>query len=75
MVKRTDAGRGEEASAEDFYEAICAGLLPVAERFDHIGFCFSYPSEILLNRDGRLLRWTKEIQIPEMVGSCVWVRI
>ena len=71
VVKRTMPGRGEEASAKDFYEAICAGLLPVAERFDHIGFCFSYPSEILPNRDGRLLRWTKEIQIPEMVGSCV----
>jgi hexokinase len=43
----------------------------VADRFDRIGFCFSYPAEILPNRDGRLLRWTKEIEIPELVGSCV----
>ena len=71
VVKRAMPGRGKEVSAEDFYKAICAGLLPVAERFDRIGFCFSYPAEILSNRDGRLLRWTKEIQIPEMVGSCV----
>ena len=71
VVKRAMPGRGEEVSAEVFYEAICAGLLPMAERFDRIGFCFSYPAEILPTRDGRLLRWTKEIQIPEMVGSCV----
>ena len=71
VVKRAMPGRGAEVSAADFYESICAGLLPVADRFDRIGFCFSYPAEILPNRDGRLLRWTKEIQIPEMVGSCV----
>ncbi|MAS97481.1 MAG: hypothetical protein CMF29_00905 [Kiritimatiellaceae bacterium] len=71
VVKRAMPGRDEEVSAEDFYEAICAGLLPVAERFDRIGFCFSYPAEISPNRDGRLLRWTKEIQIPEMVGTYV----
>ena len=68
-------GRDEEVSGEVFYEAICAGLLPVADRFDRIGFCFSYPAEILPNRDGRLLRWTKEIQIPEMVGSCVGMNL
>ena len=71
VVKRAMPGRDEEVSGEVFYEAICAGLLPVADRFDRIGFCFSYPAEILPTRDGRLLRWTKEIQIPEMVGSCV----
>ena len=59
VVKRAMPGRDEEVSGEVFYEAICAGLLPVADRFDRIGFCFSYPAEILPNRDGRLLRWTK----------------
>ena len=71
VVKQAMPGRGVEVSAADFYERVCAGLLPVADRFDRIGFCFSYPAEILPNRDGRLLRWTKEIKIPELVGSCV----
>jgi hexokinase len=38
---------------------------------DSIGFCFSYPTEILPNRDGVLLRWSKEVQAPEVVGQAI----
>ncbi len=36
-----------------------------------IGYCFSYPAESLLNGDARLLRWTKGVDIPEMIGQSV----
>ena len=36
-----------------------------------IGFCFSYPIEITPERDGRLLRFTKEIQAEEVVGHLI----
>lgn len=71
VQKRSMPGRNGEVSATVFYEAVCEGLLPLANRFERIGFCFSYPAEILPDGDGRLLGWTKEIEIPEMVGSCV----
>lgn len=36
-----------------------------------IGYCFSYPTESILGGDARLLRWTKGVDIREMVGQFV----
>jgi len=36
-----------------------------------IGYCFSYPAESMLNGDAKLLRWTKGVDIKEMVGKPV----
>lgn len=36
-----------------------------------IGYCFSYPAESLQNGDAKLLRWTKGVDIKEMVGKPV----
>lgn len=36
-----------------------------------IGYCFSYPAESLSDGDARLLRWTKGVDIPGMVGEGV----
>ena len=67
--KQPMPGRDEEVSAADFYTVLVDALEPMKEEFDDIGFCFSYPATILPDFDGRLLHWTKEIKIPELVGS------
>jgi hexokinase len=36
-----------------------------------IGYCFSYPAEPTLNGDARLLRWTKGVDIEEMINRLV----
>lgn len=36
-----------------------------------IGYCFSYPVESVPGGDARLLRWTKGVDIQEMVGQLV----
>ncbi len=36
-----------------------------------IGYCFSYPAGSLPNGDATLLRWTKGVNIPEMIGKPV----
>ena len=36
-----------------------------------IGYCFSYPTESIPRGDARLLRWTKGVDIREMVGQFV----
>lgn len=41
------------------------------EREIPIGYCFSYPAESLPGGDARLLRWTKGVDIREMVGQLV----
>lgn len=34
-----------------------------------VGYCFSYPSEVLPSRDGKLIRWTKGVEIPGVEGK------
>lgn len=36
-----------------------------------IGYCFSYPADSMLNGDAKLIRWTKGVDIKEMVGKPV----
>jgi hexokinase len=41
------------------------------EGVNSIGYCFSYPAEPMLDGDAQLLRWTKGVDIKEMVGNLV----
>ena len=41
------------------------------EGVESIGYCFSYPAGSTLDGDATLLRWTKGVNIPEMVGSSI----
>ena len=43
--------------------------MPVAGRADAIGFCFSYAAEIMPDKDGKLLYFTKEIRARGVVGE------
>jgi len=36
-----------------------------------IGYCFSYPAECLPNGDAELIKWTKGLDIKEMIGNPV----
>jgi len=67
--KQPMPGRDHEATADEFYAVLADALEPLKDEFKQIGFCFSYPATILPDFDGRLLHWTKEIKIPELVGK------
>jgi len=69
MVKQQMPGRERLFSAKEFYDVLTDGLKPFIDRVSSIGFCFSYPAQILPNYDGKLIAWTKEIKIPELVGK------
>lgn len=58
-------------SRTEFFRTIADYIGDAVAGVDRIGFCFSYPTEITPERDGRLLRWTKEVQVPELVGEYV----
>ena len=36
-----------------------------------VGYCFSYPAECLPNGDAELIKWTKGLDIKEMIGNPV----
>lgn len=64
-------GTHGELSAEVFFSLFAEYISPLLDehQIQDIGLCFSYPTEILPNRDGRLIKWTKEVQAPEVVGQ------
>ncbi len=69
--KRPMLGTQGAMSAAEFYDALADTIEPMMDVTDAIGFCFSFPAEITPTVDGRLLHWTKEIDVPEVVGTCV----
>lgn len=58
-------------SKNQFYEKIVEYLEPIAGKSDRIGFCFSFPTEILPNRDGRIIRFNKEVNVDGMEGELI----
>ena len=71
FAKRRMPGIDGQLSADQFYTELCDFILPVVDCSDRIGFCFSYPVEILPSKDGKLLHWTKEVDVPEVVGTLI----
>jgi hexokinase len=53
-----------KAQADPIGEINISGKIP-------IGYCFSYPAESLAGGDAKLLRWTKGVDIKEMLGKPV----
>jgi len=64
-------GTGGPVGRESFFEQIAEKMESSVADADTIGFCFSYPTEILPNRDGRLIRFTKEVEAPEVEGALI----
>ena len=60
-----------EISKDEFFNTIASYVRPIAEKVESIGFCFSYPTEILPDKDGRLIHFTKEVQAPGVVGQLI----
>ncbi len=61
-------------SASQFFSEIAdaaAPLLSGKAPVDGIGFCFSYPTEIQKNADGRLIAFSKEVDAPDVVGKLI----
>jgi len=64
-------GTKGEIGAEAFFDAFADFVLPVVERSATIGFCFSYAAEVLPDCDARLIRWSKQIQVPAVEGRLI----
>lgn len=68
-------GLDGEISANEFFRTVADYIRPIAEKVDRIGFCFSYPTEILPDKDGRLIQFCKEVQAAEVHGQLIGKRL
>ena len=54
---------------EAFVDQVAEAVLPLTDRSRRVGLCFSYAAEILPNRDGRVVRFTKQVQVTGSEGK------
>jgi hexokinase len=64
-------GIEREYTKIEFYKAIADFIEDLALLVDRIGFCFSYPMDKTSDKDGRLIKFSKEVKAPEVVGTLV----
>jgi hexokinase len=70
-VNKKMPGLDGEISSRDFFNTIAEYIRPLASMADRIGFCFSYPTEIFPDRDGKLITFCKEVRAPEVHGKII----
>lgn len=64
-------GTQGEITCDAFFDALAGFILEYADVSERVGFCFSFPTEILPNRDGRILAFSKEVSIPDAGGRLI----
>ncbi|MDR1131442.1 MAG: hexokinase [Oscillospiraceae bacterium] len=64
-------GSLHEVTADEFFGELADKLLPLTAFGDRIGFCFSYPAEIFPDRDGRILRFSKGVNVKDSAGLVI----
>lgn len=71
LQKFTMPGVEKELGRDEFFEAMAVYFKDVAGTAEQIGFCFSYPVEMQSNKDGRLIRFSKEIKAKDAIGEMI----
>jgi hexokinase len=64
-------GLDREVSKDEFFSVMAGNISQISGKSGRIGFCFSYPTEILPEKDGILLQFCKEVQAPEVIGQLI----
>jgi len=64
-------GIDREVTKNEFFKTIAGYLHPLLNASEKIGFCFSYPTEMMANKDGRAINFCKEIQAKEVEGKLI----
>ena len=71
LKKDVMPGVEQSLTRDEFFAAAAEYFRHVASASKDIGFCFSYPTEMLPSKDGRLIRFVKEIKADEVIGELI----
>ena len=69
LAKQAMLGVEKQLNKDEFIEGICQLVLPLLEYTDKIGFCFSFPCEIQPDKDGRIVRFNKDVKVSGAEGA------
>lgn len=69
LVKTLMPGVKNEATWDEFIDFISEALLPIMDKTNKIGFCFSYYAEVTPEIDGKNPGFTKQVKISGSEGK------
>lgn len=61
-------GTGDPVTAREFFYDLADKLMPITDKSDTVGFCFSYACDMLPNKDGVSRGITKEVAVSGIEG-------
>ena len=64
-------GVDKEISAAGFYTCLVDFIEDLVPEVDRIGFCFSYAMKKTVDKDGLLIKFSKEVKVPELKGTLI----
>lgn len=64
-------GIKQQVTKNEFFAVMAEYVKDFVGAGKNIGFCFSYPTEIFPNKDGKLIRFSKEIKAREVEGQMI----
>jgi hexokinase len=64
-------GTAGEVSAGELFAALAGFVRDLVPRSERLGFCFSYPTEALPDKDGRIIGLWKELKVRGAAGQLV----
>lgn len=67
-------GAGEAITSDEFFDRVTDWILPHMKNAREVAISFAYPTEILPNLDGRIVRMVKEVSISGMEGQLLGKR-
>lgn len=71
LCTRPIPGLGAPIDKADFLREVAQFAAPLAAQADRLGFCFSYQAEILPDGDGKVILFSKEVQVADSEGMPV----
>ena len=64
-------GLEREVGKEEFFQTLAGYTTEIADASRRVGLCFSYPVEMLPNKDGKLVRFVKEVRAKGIEGELI----
>ena len=64
-------GVEKEVGKKEFFDKTIEYMTDVMNLSKNVGFCFSYPTEMLPTKDGKLVHFSKEVKAKEVEGELI----
>ncbi|MDI9540378.1 MAG: hexokinase [Bacillota bacterium] len=72
LKKQRMLGVEKPLHISEFFSQLTDILMPYLDKSQKIGFCFSFAAEIQPDRDGKILEFSKEINIADCQGKLIF---